>query len=140
MIKIDSIGNAFCLSCADEVEGVLVERQENCTNCDKVKKEDGSLAWASANVPVNCDKIEALYSWSSNHEGFAPYCKFLDLIGWSEETVGQPLGNWKGNPADSLGFMELGYLGEALVQYSDHPQDVEAFIQKVWDVETEFGL
>ena len=33
MIKIDSNGNAFCLSCADEVEGVLVEREENCTNC-----------------------------------------------------------------------------------------------------------
>jgi len=105
-----------------------------------IKKEDGSLAWASANTPPNCDKIEALYSWSSNHEKFAPYCKFLDLIGWSEETVGLPLGNWKGNPADSLGFMELGYLGEALVQYSDHPRDVEAFIQKVWDIESEFGL
>lgn len=33
MIKIDSNGKAFCLSCADEVEGVLVEREENCTNC-----------------------------------------------------------------------------------------------------------
>jgi hypothetical protein len=33
MIKIDSNGNAFCLSCADEIEGVLVEREENCTNC-----------------------------------------------------------------------------------------------------------
>jgi hypothetical protein len=33
MIKIDSEGNAFCLSCADDVEGVLVEREEDCTNC-----------------------------------------------------------------------------------------------------------
>ena len=33
MIKIDSNGKAFCLSCADDVEGVLVEREENCTNC-----------------------------------------------------------------------------------------------------------
>jgi hypothetical protein len=45
MIKIDSEGNAFCLSCADEIEGVLVEREEDCTNCsmestwDKFQKQ-----------------------------------------------------------------------------------------------------
>jgi hypothetical protein len=45
MIKIDSEGNAFCLSCADDVEGVLVEREEDCTNCsmestwDKFQKQ-----------------------------------------------------------------------------------------------------
>ena len=105
----------------------------------EVKKEDGSLAWASANVPANCDKIEALYSWSSNYERFAPYCKFLDLIGWSWETVGASLADWH-KPSENLGFMELGAIGEALAQYSDHPQDVEDFIQKIWDVETEFGL
>lgn len=48
MVKIDSIGNAFCLSCADEVEGVLVEREENCTNCNKVKKEQKKLDYEYA--------------------------------------------------------------------------------------------
>jgi hypothetical protein len=109
------------------------------TTTQEVKKEDGSLAWASANTPANCDKIEALYSWSSNYERFAPYCKFLDLIGWSWETVGASLADWH-KPSENLGFMELGAIGEALAQYSDHPQEVEAFIQKIWDVETEFGL
>jgi hypothetical protein len=109
------------------------------TTTQEVKKEDGSLAWASANAPANCDKIEALYSWSSNYERFAPYCKFLDLIGWSWETVGASLADWH-KPSENLGYMELGAIGEALAQYSDHPQDVEDFIQKIWDVETEFGL
>lgn len=105
----------------------------------EIKREDGALAWASANTPQNCDKIEALYSWSSNHQGFSPYCKFLDLIGWSWETVGANLAEWY-KPSENLGFMELGYIGEALVQYSDHPQDVEAFVQEIWNTETEFGL
>lgn len=104
-----------------------------------VKKEDGSLAWASANTPKNCDRIEALYSWSSNHERFAPYCKFLDLIGWSWEKVGASLADWH-KPSENLGYMELGAIGEALSQYSDHPHDVEAFIQAIWEVESEFGI
>ena len=35
MIKVDSVGAEFCLSCADqlEVEGVIVEREGNCVNC-----------------------------------------------------------------------------------------------------------
>ena len=103
------------------------------------KKEDGSLAWASGNTPKNCEAIESLYSWSSNFKGFAPYCKFLDLIGWSWETVGASLADWH-KPSEDLGFMEIGKIGEALTQYSDHPQEVEAFIQAIWEVESEFGI
>ena len=48
MIKIDSIGNAFCLSCADEVEGVLVEREEDCTNCTKKEhKYEGKIRFTT---------------------------------------------------------------------------------------------
>jgi hypothetical protein len=47
MIKIDSEGNAFCLSCADEVEGVLVEREEDCTNCSNAFDYEGIISFTT---------------------------------------------------------------------------------------------
>jgi len=39
MLKVDSIGREYCLSCADslEVEGVIVEREGNCVVCEGAK-------------------------------------------------------------------------------------------------------
>jgi hypothetical protein len=36
MLKVDSIGQEFCLPCADslEVEGVIVEREGSCVECE----------------------------------------------------------------------------------------------------------
>jgi hypothetical protein len=36
MLKVDSIGQEFCLPCADslEVEGVIVEREGACAECE----------------------------------------------------------------------------------------------------------
>ena len=36
MLKVDSIGQEFCLPCADslEVEGVIVEREGACNECE----------------------------------------------------------------------------------------------------------
>jgi hypothetical protein len=38
MLKVDSIGQEFCLPCADslEVEGVIVEREGACLECERV--------------------------------------------------------------------------------------------------------
>lgn len=35
MIKVDSIGQEYCLPCGDrlEVEGVIVEREGDCIEC-----------------------------------------------------------------------------------------------------------
>ena len=37
MIKVDTIGQEFCLPCADtlEVEGVIVEREGVCLECER---------------------------------------------------------------------------------------------------------
>jgi hypothetical protein len=39
MLKVDSIGQEFCLPCADslEVEGVIVERGGECLECEGAK-------------------------------------------------------------------------------------------------------
>jgi hypothetical protein len=40
MLKVDSIGQEFCLPCADslEVEGVIVERTGKCLECEREGK------------------------------------------------------------------------------------------------------
>lgn len=103
------------------------------------EKSEGSLAWASENRPDSCEAIESLYSWASNHEGFEPFRKFLDLIAYTEEEGLGNLGKWA-NPSEGLGFVELGYMGEALKAYSERPKEVEAFITELLEVEREFGL
>lgn len=37
MIKVDTIEREYCLPCADslEVEGVIVEREGACVNCER---------------------------------------------------------------------------------------------------------
>jgi len=102
-------------------------------------KASGSLAWASECAPNYAEEVASLYSWSSNYEGFTPFRKFLDLIGYSLDHYGSPLADWS-NPADSFGFMEIGYLAEALSQYANRPDSVGNFITELLEVESEFGL
>jgi hypothetical protein len=103
------------------------------------KKEDGALAWASDYAPKNCQEVSSLYGWSTNYSDFAPFRKFLDLIGYSEENFEVSLADWT-RPADSLGFMELAYLADALNEYASNPLDVERFIAELLEIEGEFGL
>jgi hypothetical protein len=105
----------------------------------KDNKSEGALSWASENSPTYCEAIESLYSWSSNYQDFKPFRKFLDLVGHSAENLGSPLADWA-EPSDSLGFVELGKLGEALVEWANRPQECEDFISKLLEVESEFGL
>lgn len=105
----------------------------------KDNKSEGALSWASENSPTYCEAIESLYSWSSNYQDFKPFRKFLDLVGHSSENLGSPLAEWA-EPSDSLGYVELGKLGEALVEWANRPQECEDFISELLNVESEFGL
>jgi hypothetical protein len=100
---------------------------------------EGSLSWASENSPTYCEGVEALYSWSSNYSDMAPFRKFLDLIGYSTEEFGDLLADWS-NPCDSLGFVELGKLADALTDYANRPHDVTDYISQLLKIESEAGL
>jgi hypothetical protein len=57
---------------------------------------------------------------------------FLDLIGWSDDNIGEPLYSL----ADaSLGYMELSKLGAALSQYARHPEAVLAYVSALMEAE-----
>jgi hypothetical protein len=105
----------------------------------KDNKSEGALSWASENSPTYCEAIESLYSWSSNYQDFRPFRMFLDLVGHSSENLGEPLADWK-DPSESMGFVELGKLGDALSEWANRPADCETFVSELLNVESEFGL
>lgn len=71
--------------------------------------------------------ITALYEWSINFEpGINPWCVMLDLIGWSEEHLGETITR---NPSQVLGYTELGMLADVLKAYAENPQMVRAAIE-----------
>lgn len=98
----------------------------------------GSLEW-SDEAPTYCVGVASLYRWSANYDDFKPFRKFLDLIGYSEQHYGEPAGDWSA-PSSGLGYMELGYLAQALEDYSNRPQSVEEWINELLEVEGEVGL
>jgi hypothetical protein len=72
-----------------------------------------------------------MISWSSNYDfAKSPIACFLDMIGFSEEHFGQRM--FRGG---ALGYLELDMIGWALIEYSDHPQDVEDFISAFMEAE-----
>jgi hypothetical protein len=77
-------------------------------------------------APDYAEAVADLWHWSTNYDaGRGPITLFLDLIGWSEENIGEPLYSLAGA---SLGYVELDKLAKALTQYADRPQDVRGWV------------
>jgi len=84
---------------------------------------------------VHTEKVRALVNWSMNYDikKGTPYQIFLDLIGYSVEHFGEAI--VQDVIKVSIGYKELGFLGEALTEYSDSPKDVMDWIEKLDDLE-----
>jgi hypothetical protein len=54
----------------------------------------------------------------------------LDLIGWSEDNYGTPMSS-----GVRLGYLEADYLGDALKEWADYPQQVEDWITDLMNCE-----
>lgn len=78
------------------------------------------------------EKAQALYSWGLNCERNSnPFLVFLDLIGWSVEHYGGRLCVMP----EHLGYVELGYLADALKEYADAPHEVTAWVTELMNCE-----
>lgn len=91
--------------------------------------------WEMLEQPAaqGCAGVQDLYSWSLNYDaGKGPFTLFLDLIGWSEEEIGEPLYALKDA---SLGYLELGKLAVALTEYADAPHEVRDYVDKLMAAE-----
>jgi hypothetical protein len=99
----------------------------------------GSLAWLQGlegepyqvgeqlRTITELEPIASLYDWSLNYEpGANPWCVVLDLIGWSEEHLGETITR---NPSQVLGYYELGIVADTLKAYAENPQMVGAAIE-----------
>jgi hypothetical protein len=70
---------------------------------------------------------QKLYEWSLNCSPTNnPFSEFLNLIGWADEMYGTKFGQ-----AESLGYLELDLLGEALIEYTISPNDVKTWITEL---------
>lgn len=79
------------------------------------------------------ENVADLYHWSTNFDaGRGPFTLFVDLIGWSDEHIGEPLYSLTGA---NLGYLELDKLGKALTEYADRPLDVRSFVDLLLDLE-----
>jgi hypothetical protein len=86
------------------------------------------------NAPANLSRIAQLWSWSSNYDYPTPATVFIDLIGYTEEELGEPLTTMQ-EAVKVLGFLELGLLAEALDEYTDRPEDARNFIRNLLEAE-----
>ena len=75
-------------------------------------------------APESVKHTAALFDWSENYEFPTPASLFLDLIGWSEEELGERL---TANAMPGLGYLELDYLGDALKEFAAKPWEVADF-------------
>ena len=80
------------------------------------------------------EAVDRLFHWSTNYSFPSPASLFLDLIGHSEETLGHCL---CGQSMPSIGYLEAGYLGEALTAWSDCPSEVYSHVEQLLAEEVE---
>lgn len=88
------------------------------------------------NPPPFATAVADLWRWAENYDYPTPASLFLDLIGYSDEEYGQPLFDLAKVP-ERLGYLEIGQLGEALIQYAEMPNEVRAWIDTVMAAEEE---
>lgn len=69
--------------------------------------------------------IASLWSWGTNYDWKnSPFALFLDLIGYSEDEIGEAQFEAK---LHSLGFVEIGKLAEALTEYANAGLEAYSF-------------
>jgi hypothetical protein len=96
---------------------------------------EGRDIWAllEQDAPKGCDAVQDLYSWSLNFDaGKGPFALFLDIIGWSEENLGEAIYN-ASKPV--IGYLEAAKLGAALTEYADQPHGVMAYVEALMAAE-----
>jgi hypothetical protein len=81
------------------------------------------------NAPDYAEDTAHLMSWCEGNYDFpAPSSLFLDLVGYSEDTIGE---NLTARKMPSLGYLEIDLLAKALTEYAKRPNDVRDFVDKL---------
>ena len=116
----------------------IIIKGENLPDLGKTEKslrmetKTESLWDLLENPPNYAENITRMYSWSLNVTDFSLFRKFLDIIGYG---TGELFAEWS-QPSKHLGILELGYLGQALEEYSNRPGDAKDHIARLLEAET----
>lgn len=129
---LDSEGNPVTpIFASDETPAGTI-----CTLCkDEITEPADPDIWAllEQDAPAGCAAVQDLYSWSLNFDsGTGPFALILDLIGWSEDELGDDVYR-KGA---GLGYVELSKLASALQEYADRPHDVREYVDTLMSAES----
>lgn len=82
---------------------------------------------------LKCEPILHLVSWSENYswsDPSNPLVAFYSITQIEGYEMAIPFGA-------TFGYVEIGYLGEALSCYADRPLDVEQFLERLTAMELE---
>jgi len=85
-------------------------------------------------APHGCEPVQSLWNWSMNCEHPTPAGVFADLIGVSEEYMGEGV-TLSLESASRLGYTELAKLGDALNAYADRPDLVRDYVRQLLEAE-----
>jgi hypothetical protein len=87
-------------------------------------------------APTGCAAVQDLYSWSLNYDaGKGPMTLYLDLIGWSEDNIGEALYDLS-RGGSTLGYVEISKLAAALSEYAEHPHKVRDYVNALVEAES----
>jgi len=77
-------------------------------------------------------RTKELFDWSLNFDHKdRPFNLFLDIIGYSDDNYGHPM--YDGTTR--LGYVEADYLGKALMEWANKPQQIEAWVTELMSCE-----
>jgi hypothetical protein len=146
-VVAEATGEEITSEALEHAMGLVVNDHDDVASLLKEHASDEQRDWCDYEIPEatvwelletrdpELEPIADLYSWSTNYNaGEGPFSLFLDLIGWSEENIGEPLYSLENAPS-RLGYLELGKLAAALDSYSDHPSAVSEYVEQLMAAE-----
>ena len=96
-----------------------------------MEKEYADIWEALEDPPSGCADTADLYHWSTNYQcGEGPFSLYLDLIGWSQDNLGEKLGT-----SADLGYVEQDKLARALLEHSLNPREVGRYVDLLMELE-----
>jgi len=84
-------------------------------------------------APGYCTSVADLAEWSQNFGTPTPFALFLDIIGWSEENMGEPM--FSGSISEKFGYLEISKLAAALSEYANCPIDVGGWVETLMNAD-----
>jgi len=81
--------------------------------------------------PDYVEKLVDLINWSMNCDFPTPRNLYDDITGFSMDEYGENICH----KIPANGFMEISYLGEALVEYANRPSDVHRWYRELLEEE-----